>query len=82
MQVLTSQNLFKKYPGHEDELKVLLNQLGTLTVLPITDYMSTKEFCNNVTDTDGTLIIGNDDVIPFAQLNNPANDSDHRRIEG
>ena len=76
MQVLTSENLFKKYPGKEEELRALLNQLGTLTVLPMVDYMATKEFCNTVTDTDGILIIGNHNVIPYAELNNPASDND------
>lgn len=76
MQVLTSQNLFNKYPGHEEELRNLLNQLGSVTVLPMVDYMATKEFCNNVTDSDGVLIIGNNDVIPYSQLPNPANDAD------
>jgi len=75
MRIITSQNLFDKYPGHADEITVLLKQLTpNIEVLPMVDYMATKIACDKIDDT--ILIVGGPDVIPFAAVANPATDPD------
>ena len=75
MRIVTSQKLFDKYPGHKDEIMTLLTAITpNVDVLPICDYMSTKMHCDAINDS--ILIIGNNDVIPFVNLPNPASDPD------
>jgi len=79
MRVITSQKLFDKYPGHEAELHDLLGQLaggvGNVDILPIVDYVATKQKCDSITN-DSICLVGNCDVIPMPELNNPTEDDD------
>lgn len=75
MRIITSQKLFDKYKGNEEELKALLLQISpNLDILPVCDYLTTKQHCDSI--NDDILIIGNHDVIPFATCPNPASDLD------
>jgi hypothetical protein len=75
MKIITSQNLFDKYPGKQAEIMTLLKALSpNITVIPSPDYMGTKIECDKTTES--ILIVGNNDVIPFPTLSNPATDSD------
>jgi len=75
MHIVTSQNLFTKYPGNDTEIMSLLQALTpNVDVLPLVDYMSTKIHCDMIEDS--ILLVGGPDVIPFASVANPATDSD------
>jgi hypothetical protein len=72
MRIVTSTVLSQKYgPSVYDLLKPLG---GTVDILTAIDYPSVK--CHMDTINDDILIIGGQDVIPFATLMNPASDED------
>ena len=74
MQIITSQKLIQKYPGQD--VNGLLNKFGgKVDILPSGDYNSVKAFCDTINEE--ILIIGNDDVISFGQVQNPATDPDN-----
>lgn len=73
MRVITSVKLQEKYPGQN--VSALLEQLSpTVDILPQSDYTSVKAHCDTVNEE--ILIVGNDDVISFWNVSNPAVDSD------
>ena len=75
MTIVTSQKLFDKYPGHQDEIMAMLKAISpNVDVLPMADYMCTKMHCDKI--ENGILIVGGPDVVPFASVANPATDPD------
>ena len=75
MRIVTSKQLFAKYPGNETELTNLLNAITpNVDVLDYVDFLSVRQHIS--TFQDSVTIVGNDDVINFGRLPNPAQDSD------
>lgn len=74
MRLVTTQKLFLKYPGHEDELKALLLEISPNLDIIMDDYIAIKQYCSTI--TEDIVFIGNHDVIQFAGCSNPTVDSD------
>lgn len=75
MYIITSQKLFDKYPQNTEELKTLLNSISpNVDILPYIDFLSVRQHIGTIDDS--IVIIGNDDVINFPRLPNPAGDGD------
>ena len=76
MRIVTSQKLFDKYPGKQIELMTLLTAITpNVDILPLGDYPTIKLHCDKILN-ESILLVGNDDVVAFSRLNNPATDPD------
>ena len=76
MQIITTETLLTKYGLSKEQAVSLLTPLSPNIMIlpPATNYMAIKMVTDPIKDS--ILLIGGHDIIPFALIQNPCNDSD------